>query len=96
MLEAMACGSPVACSNTSSLPEVAGNAALLFDPKDPVSIADALLRLATGDDLRERLITDGLSWSRRFSWEAAARRTMEVLQQAHSEWRAQRVSSRTL
>lgn len=96
VLEAMACGSPVACSNTSSLPEVAGNAALLFDPKDPVSIADALLRLATGDDLRERLITDGLSWSRRFSWEAAARRTMEVLQQAHSEWRAQRVSSRTL
>ena len=95
VLEAMACGAPVACSNTSSLPEVAGDAALLFDPEDPASMADALLRLTTDHDLRERLITEGLSWCRRFSWEAAARRTLEVLREARSEWQDQQLPSRT-
>lgn len=95
VLEAMACGAPVACSNTSSLPEVAGDAALLFDPQDPVSIAESLSRLTRDQDLRGRLITKGLSRCRRFSWEATASRTLEVLREAHSEWRAQRWPSPT-
>ncbi len=89
VLEAMACRTPVACSDTSSLPEVAGDAALLFDPKDPASIAESLLSLTHDRDLRERLITAGLARVRGFSWEATATRTMEVLREAHSVWQAQ-------
>ncbi len=89
VLEAMACGAPVACSDTSSLPEVAGDAALLFDPRDPASIAESLLRLTSDQDLRARLITEGHSRCRRFSWEATASRTLEVLREAHAQWQAE-------
>jgi glycosyltransferase involved in cell wall biosynthesis len=77
VLEAMARGVPVACSNASSLPEVAGDAALLFDPRDESAIADALTRLlgdrALGEDLRAR----GLERAREFTWQRSARLTLD-------------------
>ena len=69
-VEAMACGCPVAASSAGSLPEVVGDAAVLFDPHDPASIAaGALEALARADDLRAR----GLAHAARFTWEATAR-----------------------
>jgi glycosyltransferase involved in cell wall biosynthesis len=77
VLEAMARGVPVACSETSSLPEVAGDAALLFDPRDQRAVAGALTRLLEEPALRERLRTAGLARAREFSWERTARLTLE-------------------
>jgi glycosyltransferase involved in cell wall biosynthesis len=77
VLEAMARGVPVACSNASSLPEVAGDAALLFDPHDERATADALGRLLEDSALRERLRTGGLARAREFTWERTARLTLD-------------------
>jgi glycosyltransferase involved in cell wall biosynthesis len=77
VLEAMARGVPVACSNASSLPEVAGDAALLFDPHDQGAIAEALGRLLDDPALREELRRRGLARVQEFSWERAARLTLE-------------------
>jgi len=77
VLEAMARGVPVACSNASSLPEVAGEAALLFDPHDESAIAEALRRLLDDDALREQLRTRGLARVADFTWERTARLTLE-------------------
>ena len=86
VLEAMARGVPVACSDRSSLPEVAGDAALLFDPEDVRAIAGAIERLLTDEALRARLAAAGPDQARRFSWEqttaltvASYRRTLEVV-----------------
>ncbi len=82
VLEAMARGVPVACADTSSLPEVAGDAALLFDPRSESAIAQAIERLlgdpALARDLRER----GLSRAREFSWERTARLTLDCYARA--------------
>ena len=80
VLEAQACGVPVMTSNNSSLPEVAGDAALLVDPTDVDAIADAILRLATDDGLRASLVERGLENVKRFSWAKCARETLEVLE----------------
>jgi glycosyltransferase involved in cell wall biosynthesis len=77
VLEAMARGVPVACSNASSLPEVAGDAALLFDPRREPEIAEALLRLMNDQQLRARLIDLGRQRAERFTWSRAARLTLE-------------------
>jgi glycosyltransferase involved in cell wall biosynthesis len=77
VLEAMARGVPVACSDASSLPEVAGEAALLFDPHRPAQIAAALGRLLTDAGLRERLGELGRERARQFTWERSARLTLE-------------------
>ena len=79
ILEAMASGTPVACSNTSSLPEVAGDAALLFDPHDEASIMEALRRMLTDDGLKEDYAERGRNRAAEFSWERCARETMDVL-----------------
>ncbi|MCS7222001.1 MAG: glycosyltransferase family 1 protein [Anaerolineae bacterium] len=75
-LEAMACGTPVITSNTSSLPEVVGDAALLVDPYDVEAIAEALARLLEDAELRQRLREAGLARARLFSWERTARETV--------------------
>ena len=67
-LEAMACGTPVVTSNVSSLPEIAGDAALLVDPYDRESIADAIRRAVTDEPLREVLSARGRARVRQFSW----------------------------
>jgi glycosyltransferase involved in cell wall biosynthesis len=77
VLEAMARGVPVACSNTSSLPEVAGDAALTFDPCDERAIALAVERLLVDHAEAERLRLAGLERAREFTWERTARLTLE-------------------
>jgi glycosyltransferase involved in cell wall biosynthesis len=79
VLEAMAAGTPVLTSNVSSLPEVAGEDALLVDPKDEAAVADGIRRLLSDRDLRERLIGPGRARAAGYTWEATARRTAEVL-----------------
>ena len=75
VLEAMARGVPVASSNRSSLPEVAGDAALLFDPEDPAAIARAMTRLLSDRELRERLGRAGRERAAAFTWERTAELT---------------------
>jgi alpha-1,3-rhamnosyl/mannosyltransferase len=82
VLEAMRRGVPVACSNATSLPEVAGEAALYFDPTDTVAIATALERILEDAGLRERLATAGVAQAGKFSWEATAAATLESYERA--------------
>jgi glycosyltransferase involved in cell wall biosynthesis len=82
VLEAMARGVPVACSNASSLPEVAGDAALLFDPHDEPAIAASLERLLDDQTLREQLQVRGLSRVAEFTWQRTARLTLESYNRA--------------
>jgi glycosyltransferase involved in cell wall biosynthesis len=82
VLEAMARSVPVACSNASSLPEVAGEAALLFDPRDQPAIADALERLLRDESLRDQLRARGLLRVQQFTWERTARLTLDSYKRA--------------
>jgi glycosyltransferase involved in cell wall biosynthesis len=77
-LEAMASGTPVVTSNVSSLPEVAGDAALLVDPRDPHAIANAIYQVLTDDETRRQLREKGFARVRHFSWEASVRRVREI------------------
>jgi glycosyltransferase involved in cell wall biosynthesis len=77
-LEAMASGTPVVTSNLSSLPEVAGDAAVLVDPYEPAAIADGIYRVLTDESLRRNLRQRGLARARQFSWEASVRRVREI------------------
>jgi glycosyltransferase involved in cell wall biosynthesis len=77
VLEAMARGVPVACSNASSLPEVAGDAALLFDPHDEPAIADAIERLLLDPDEAGRRRALGRQRAHLFTWERTARATLD-------------------
>jgi glycosyltransferase involved in cell wall biosynthesis len=74
VLEAMACGTPVVCSNAASLPEAAGDAALLVDARSPESLADALARVASDSSLAANLRERGLARAREMSWTASARK----------------------
>ena len=80
VLEAMACGTPVACAGRSSLVEVAGDAALTFDPMDVASIATALEQLLADADLRMELKQRGLSQAAQSSWTRTAQETLAVYQ----------------
>jgi glycosyltransferase involved in cell wall biosynthesis len=82
VLEAMRRGVPVACSDRSTLPEVAGDAALLFDPEDDAAIHTALVRLLTEDRLRQRLSAAGPDQAARFNWDATAAATAAVYERA--------------
>ena len=79
VVEAMMAGCPVISSNTSSLPEVAGPAALLVDPLDAEEITSAMYRVLHDEDMRLQMIHDGRDWVSRFSWEQTAFDTREVL-----------------
>ena len=79
VLEALACGCPVVCSNSSSLPEVAGGAALYHHPLDTLSLQTQLRRLLTQPGLRQELIQKGLEQAALFSWDTAAQKTLQVL-----------------
>ncbi|MGH7274625.1 MAG: glycosyltransferase family 4 protein [Nitrospiria bacterium] len=77
-LEAMACGAPVITSNTSSFPEVVGNAALQIDPRDPDGLADAMNAVLEDESLAAGLRASGFDRVKCFSWERAARETLQV------------------
>lgn len=78
VLEAMACGTPVITSDISSLPEVAGEAALLVDPNDTVVIAEAMTALYCNDSLRARLAAAGLHQAAKFTWQRSAAQLLEI------------------
>ena len=80
-LEAMACGTPVVTSNRTSLPEVAGDAAVLVDPGKPGEMASALEMVLSSDGMRRDLIDKGLEKAAEFSWERAAAATREIYAQ---------------
>lgn len=82
VLEAMRCGTPVMTSSTSSLPEVAGDAALLVDARDVEAIADAMGRLVTDQALRADLVAKGYRQAAQFTWRRAAEQTLQVLENA--------------
>ena len=75
----MACGTPVVTANTSSLPEVAGDAALMVDPHDAVSLADGIYRVLTDRELREDLRRRGFERAALFSWRRTAERMSKLL-----------------
>jgi glycosyltransferase involved in cell wall biosynthesis len=81
-LEAMCCGTPVVTSNISSLPEIVGSSAVLVDPLDEEGIANGMQRVLEDQDLRQRLVREGLARSKLFSWENTARQTLEVYRRA--------------
>jgi glycosyltransferase involved in cell wall biosynthesis len=85
VLEAQQMGVPVMTSNNSSLPEVAGDAALLVDPNDIEAMAAAMLRLSQDESLRQELIAAGFENVRRFSWDKAAAETLAVLEAAAAQ-----------
>lgn len=78
VLEGMACGAPVVCSNISSLPEVGGEAARYFDPTDVAAMADEILTVWRDESLREAMRQQGLNRAAQFSWERAADETLAV------------------
>jgi glycosyltransferase involved in cell wall biosynthesis len=75
----MACGTPVITSNTSALPEVAGDATLLVDPIEVNQIAEAMRRIICDTSLRQRLRNLGLAQAKQFSWAATNLRTQGLL-----------------
>jgi glycosyltransferase involved in cell wall biosynthesis len=82
VLEAMACGCPVVTSNRSSLPEVAGDAALLVDPESPDQLADAIARLAGDTAERARLVAAGRQRARLLTWELTAQGMLAAFDEA--------------
>lgn len=88
-LEAMAHGTPVVTSNTSSLPEVVGNAAVLVNPENVFEIMRALYRVLLDQGVRERLKQRGYGQSQKFSWEASALKILEIYKEVAGKSRAQ-------
>lgn len=87
VLEAMASGCPVVCSNTSSLPEIAGDAASLVDPNDPEAIADAVALLLADAELRAHRRALGVEQAKLFSWRRHTMETLAVLRGVHQNMR---------
>ncbi len=81
-LEAMGCGCPVLGARSGAIPEIAGDAAMLFDPKDDSELSQAILQVLGDTELRKRLTTRGYARAKEFTWEKCAARTLEVLTEA--------------
>jgi len=82
IIEAMACGTPVVCSNGGSLPEVAGDAGILVDPGDVDGFAREIVRVLTEPELAATMRAKGIDRAARFTWEHAARQTLAVYEAA--------------
>ena len=82
VLEAMKCGTPVIAGNRTSIPEVAGEAALLFDPFDVTSLVAALRRVLNDSEYRDTLSAKGLHRANEFSWQTTARLTLAAYKKA--------------
>jgi glycosyltransferase involved in cell wall biosynthesis len=78
VLEAMACGAPVVASNVSSIPEIAGDAAVLVDPRRPSDFAEAIWRIRSNPTLREDLVRGGIARAAQFKWSDTARAMLDV------------------
>jgi glycosyltransferase involved in cell wall biosynthesis len=84
-LEAMQCGTPTIVSDRASLPEVVGDAGLLVDPDDAIALANEMWRIMRDDQLRQTLRIKGLERAKMFSWEATARKTLQVYRHVFGE-----------
>jgi glycosyltransferase involved in cell wall biosynthesis len=82
--EAMACGAPVVVSNRSSLPETVGDAAVLIDPDDPLSIAEGLAKVLTNERFRHELVLRGFARVKQLTWKASAERLISVYRRIES------------
>lgn len=82
LIEAMACGTPVAAARSCGIPEVVGDAAVLFDPQDLQAMADCLTRLLTDAKLRENLREKGIQRAQEFTWQKTAEKTLAVYRKA--------------
>ena len=82
LLEAMACGAPVACSNTAAMPEIAKDAALYFNPAEPEDIARKIIQLTDDKVLLTSLSQKSLARAELFSWEVTAEKTIKVIKSA--------------
>ena len=80
VIEAMACGCPVVCANTTSLPEIAGDAAQFFDPLDVAQMAETIYNVWHSSSLQQSLRQKGLERAKAFSWVKTARQTLAVYQ----------------
>lgn len=85
VVEAFACGTPVITSNTSCLPEIAGDAGLTADPHNIHDLADKMEAALTDESLRQEMIAKGLNRARHFSWERAAQKTLQTYEKASME-----------
>ena len=94
ILEAMACGRAVACSNTSAMPEVAEGAGLLFDPRNPASIARAIGDILLDAELRGRMESRGLQRAAKFTWRKSALATLDVYREVAGRVRLPKTPSR--
>ena len=90
-VEAMACGTPVVTSNTSSLPEVVGEAAVLVDPYDEQDLIRALLKIVNDHSLRAQLRERGLAQAQKFTWRAAAEKTLELYRDSFNPKKSRQV-----
>lgn len=85
MLEAMRCGVPVITSNTSSMPEVSGNAAYIVDPYNPADITQGIIKLMADEALRKELIAKGLKQAEKFSWKHMAEDVLKLYQEVYKK-----------
>lgn len=85
LTEAMACGTPILTSNVNGLKEIAGDAALLIDPSDTVSISEGMSKILTNTKLREALSKKGLERSSLFTWDLCAKKTLALLENVASD-----------
>jgi len=81
LVEAMACGTPVICSNVSSLPEVGGDAVLTFDPEDENGIHDCILKVMSDSNLRKEMIKKGLERVKEFDWSKHAKKIVRKFEE---------------
>ncbi|MHB1462360.1 MAG: glycosyltransferase family 4 protein [Armatimonadota bacterium] len=79
--EAMHCGTPVCCSNVSSMPEVLGDAGLTFDPEDPVQMAQVMSQMLLDQALRQKCVDKGLERAKLFTWKETATRTLNAIRE---------------
>ena len=84
LLEAMACGTPLLASNVSSIPEVVGSAALLFDPYNINEMASVIDRVLTNKDLRQKLVQRGFERIKKYSWENTAKEILGVFEEVYN------------
>lgn len=85
LVEAMACGCPVVTSNTTCMPEIAGEAAILIDPYNINSLTHGMYEVLTDNELRQNLKQKSLERAKQFSWERCARETLEVYEELHKK-----------
>ena len=85
VLEGMRCGVPVITSNTSSMPEVAGDAAYIIDPYKPEEITEGIHKLLASEELRKEFITKGLVQAEKFSWKHMAEKVLNLYEEVYSQ-----------